>query len=101
MKHCLFVPDKLPFIRLLKNILDKSLSFISSDDARQFNAEQMASELRQFLTDVHICLEEFRYHEGREQLIKEMAAEVQRINDVKAELERCVCIFYIIDAYFI
>mmetsp|Transcript_32886 Transcript_32886/g.47509 ORF Transcript_32886/g.47509 Transcript_32886/m.47509 type:complete len:166 (-) Transcript_32886:253-750(-) len=75
---------------LLKNILDKSLLFMSSDDTRQFNAEQAASELRQLLTDIHICLEEYRYHEGREQLIKELAAEVQSINAVKDELERCV-----------
>ena len=72
----------------MKSVLEKCLPFIHVNDVKNFDVEQAVLDLRKALADIHECLEEFRYHEGRELLVNEMASQLENIKLLEAELQR-------------
>ena len=73
---------------MLNSILDKALPFVHVSEVSNFDVEQAVSELRQALVEFHTCLEEYRYHEGRELLVHEMKSQLDSIKNLERDLER-------------
>ena len=96
-----------PNCRLLDSVLDKALPFVHVAEVSNFDVEQAVAELRQALVDIHTCLEEYRYHEGREVLVNQMKSQLDSIKDLERDLERFVflccslCVFKFLLSSFV
>lgn len=75
----------------LQQILDDSLAIISPDSSRApRNTEQRLQPLRTSIDRMYAAIAAYQTHEAREHLCQDMAAQINRLQDIKNELTRCV-----------
>lgn len=82
----------LPLCRALQDIMTSSAKIISSKQLMTGSAggsiEQNVLDLRNKLGNVHLLLDEYREHEARETLIKEMARQLEDSLALEASLQK-------------